>query len=642
MVQYRREIDGLRALAVLPVIFFHAGFSIFRGGFVGVDIFFVISGYLITSIIARELEEGRFSIVRFYERRARRILPALYLVLACSMAAAWFRFLATDFRDFMACVTAVTLFVSNFYFLEHIDYFSIDAEVNPLIHTWTLAVEEQYYIFFPLLLMAVWRFGRRFAILTLAAIFVASLVYAQWASHASAKLAYYMLVTRAWELLIGSAAALYLGKRGHLQSRMLNELGAVAGVVLIVGSLLFITQWKPYPSIYTLPPTVGTFLIIFCAVPGTWVNRVLSWRAFVGIGLISYSAYLWHQPLFAFARYGNYPAPSGATMFALGLAVFPLAWLSWRFVEAPFRNHRLVSRRQVFALSAIVGVLLGAAGVAGYRSGGVPERAAVQKWKLLDYQPDNRYLDNLYWQALRARSGSSSYGVFNNPYDRTLWFTPSDKLKVLVLGNSHSKDLYNVLAASAKFSQRAEVARYGIQIGALSPKFLAAPNYRAADVVIIESLYGNNELLKLDWFVDRVRQDGKKLVLMRKVHDFPYEGGTTLADHIVQTAVARGERDGRAIADAVNRAYYEDYAHGPDRTDAALANKQIADIQRRHPEVIVLDRMDFVCDAKTRRCTMIDERLNKFMFDNSHYSDAGDRFYGRTLDRSDWLDAILR
>ena len=217
-MKYRAEIDGLRALAVLPVILFHAGFELFGGGFIGVDVFFVISGYLITTIIISEMGEGKFSIVNFYERRARRILPALFFVMAVCIPFAWMWLSPFDLRNFGQSLVAVSTFSSNILFWLESGYFDTASELKPLLHTWSLAVEEQYYIIFPLFLIATWQFGHIWILALLSLIFLVSLGIAQWSAVNAPSAAFYLLPARGWELLIGVFAAFYLKHRAHLKS----------------------------------------------------------------------------------------------------------------------------------------------------------------------------------------------------------------------------------------------------------------------------------------------------------------------------------------------------------------------------------------------------------------------------------------
>lgn len=209
-MKYRSEIDGLRAVAVLPVIFFHANFDFFSGGFIGVDVFFVISGYLITTIILTEKEAGKFTITNFYERRARRILPALFFIMFSCLPFAWYWMLPTQLKDFAQSLSAVSLFSSNLLFWKESGYFDVAAELKPLLHTWSLAVEEQYYVLFPLFILLMWRFGKRLMVTMLALIGLTSIILAQWGTVNHPSATFYLLPTRLWELLIGSLTAFYL------------------------------------------------------------------------------------------------------------------------------------------------------------------------------------------------------------------------------------------------------------------------------------------------------------------------------------------------------------------------------------------------------------------------------------------------
>lgn len=333
-MKYRTEIDGLRALAVVPVILFHAGVSRFSGGFVGVDVFFVISGYLITSIIIDDIEKDRFSIKSFYERRARRILPALFTVMALCIPFAWLWLPPLKFADFFQSVVSVLFFASNLLFWREADYFDHSADEKPLLHTWSLAVEEQYYVVFPLLLLLLWRFGRRATFTCVALLGLLSLALSEWGWRHQPTANFYLAPFRAWELLAGSLCAFVLSYRPPRPS----ELASVAGIALIIAAIFLFDERTPFPSLFALAPVGGTALIILYATQTTWCGRLLSTSPFVGIGLISYSAYLWHQPLLAFARARTLHEPPAALMIGLALLSLPLAYLTWKYVEAPYRK----------------------------------------------------------------------------------------------------------------------------------------------------------------------------------------------------------------------------------------------------------------------------------------------------------------
>ncbi|MBA4013868.1 MAG: acyltransferase [Phenylobacterium sp.] len=373
-LDYRPEIDGLRAVAVIPVILFHAGLSIFKGGYVGVDIFFVISGYLITSILLSELESGDYSIPRFYERRARRILPALFFVIVCCIPFAWMWMLPSELERFSKSIVSVVLFISNIQFWREEGYFAPEVDLKPLLHTWSLAVEEQYYLLFPLFLLATWRLGRRRVFWLICAVAALSLLISEWGWRHEPTANFYLAPTRAWELLAGSICAFWLRDR---EQRTSNWLSA-AGLGLIVFAILIYDDAVPFPSTYALVPVLGTALIILFGGAGTWTASLLRTRAFVGVGLISYSAYLWHQPLFAFARIRSFTEPSTVLMIALAALSLILAHFSWRYIEKPFRNGQrsiLPTRRGMFAASGVIGALFIGLGVAGSVNDGFASRS---------------------------------------------------------------------------------------------------------------------------------------------------------------------------------------------------------------------------------------------------------------------------
>jgi peptidoglycan/LPS O-acetylase OafA/YrhL len=368
-MQYRREVDGLRAIAVLPVILFHAGFNVFSGGYIGVDVFFVISGYLITTILINELEDERFSIARFYERRARRILPALFVVMLACLPFAYMWMLPSQLKDFAQSLVAVVFFGSNILFWRESGYFAADAELMPLLHTWSLAVEEQYYIVFPIFLLLAWRFGRNKVFWSVVVIAAISLLLSEWGWRNKPSANFYLAPTRAWELFAGSICAFLTVGRTLKSNNVLSAIGLAA----IVVSIFAFDDNTPFPSVYALVPVVGTALIILFGRQGTWVAKLLSIRAFVGVGLISYSAYLWHQPLFAFARLRSLTEPSHILMAGLAVAALLLAWVTWRWVEQPFRkraNPVLATQRSVFAASGAVGAVFVALGLAGHVGNG--------------------------------------------------------------------------------------------------------------------------------------------------------------------------------------------------------------------------------------------------------------------------------
>ncbi|OQP88414.1 hypothetical protein BTR14_03015 [Rhizobium rhizosphaerae] len=388
-MQHRPEIDGLRTVAVLPVLLFHAGIPGFAGGYVGVDLFFVISGYLITGIILSAERKAGFSLLAFYERRVRRIMPALFAVMLACLPFAWFTMLPDQMASFGKSLVAVCLFVSNILFYLQTGYFAADAELQPLLHTWSLAVEEQFYVVFPLIMIATHRMPVRRRMGLLLALAVVSLALAQWTVAQDTSAAFYLPHTRAWELLTGSLAAFWLADRRQKGHETLAALGLAA----IAFSVVAYDGATPFPSFYALVPVIGALLVILFAQPGTAVARLLSMKVMTGIGLISYSLYLWHQPILAFARIHSLTEPSRGTMLGLVLLSFPLAYLSWRFIEQPFRSRAATTRRSgssALGVTAASAACVIAMGLFAQRDNGlafrVPEGAqdAILAGKTLD------------------------------------------------------------------------------------------------------------------------------------------------------------------------------------------------------------------------------------------------------------------
>lgn len=441
-MKYRAEIDGLRALAVVPVILFHAGFGLFRGGFVGVDVFFVISGYLITTILIEDIENKRFSIVSFYERRARRILPALFLVMLVCIPFAWIWMLPSQMNDFSQSLIAVSFFASNILFWQESGYFDAAAEEKPLLHTWSLAVEEQYYLLFPIFLILAWRFGKNKVFWMIVAMASVSLLLSEWGWRNRATANFYLAPTRAWELLSGSIAAFVIHRKGVEKNNSLAFLGLSA----IVFSIFFYDEKIPFPSVYTLVPVLGVVLLILYAQRETLAAKILSTKAFVGIGLISYSAYLWHQPLFAFAKVLAPEHPSSELMLTLCMLSIFLAYFSWKFIETPFRK-KAISQKIILMFSALGLIAFAAFGSYGYVSDGFASRFQAS---VHGYQTTAEYMREVNTRFVRCEP--ETIAITRPTYEGMLHCNQSEKGEAdwIILGDSHAEHLFPGIANNTK------------------------------------------------------------------------------------------------------------------------------------------------------------------------------------------------
>ncbi len=430
---YRKEIDGLRALAVIPVMLFHAGFKIFEGGFIGVDIFFVISGYLITYIIIDQLSKNKFSLKNFYERRAKRILPALFLVMVACFPFAFFLMKPYQIIDFSESVLSTSFFGSNFLFFFESGYFDGPSELKPLLHTWSLAVEEQFYLFFPLFLILFWRIGIKFIVISLFLVFLLSFSLSEFFSYYRPSFNFFMLPTRGWELLVGSFISLFLFQkyRSNVPPKFkYSNILSIVGSIMVLFSIFYIDSTTRFPSAITLIPVLGTGLLIMFTVSGTFLYLVLTNRTVVFFGLLSYSLYLWHQPILVFGRIffeNNFNHLIASFLLTASVAI---SYLSWKFFEVPLRTTNF-KQNNVFIsvfLSMISSIFI-------YQFVILNQGFYIQK--------------NIYnYQYTLTDQNFAKYVSNAQRSIEKIDFPENSKDNVLIIGDSFSQDLINVIFES--------------------------------------------------------------------------------------------------------------------------------------------------------------------------------------------------
>lgn len=381
---YRAEIDGLRAIAIISVILYHAqfltfGVDYFEGGFVGVDIFFVISGYLITRIIASEiLTNHTFNFVNFYSRRIRRILPMLIVVILFSVPIAWYKLAGPDFVEYAESILSSLTIGSNFFFyISTTSYGASSALLKPFLHTWSLGVEEQFYLVFPLLILAGHRYFKDYFIKILILLSLFSLVFATTMEVSNPDLNFFHPFSRLWELSSGSILAFRELSKGCLEDSRLTRFAPIIGLIFIFYAIFVFSPATPHPSIYTLIPIIGVSLIIAYSSKDEVVGKVLAGKPLVGIGVISYSAYLWHFPIFAFGR-NTFSIPNNYDKVSWILLTIALSVISYRIIETPFRNKRIINEKLFKRYITVSLSIVTVGAVSIYAADGFPGRSLLK------------------------------------------------------------------------------------------------------------------------------------------------------------------------------------------------------------------------------------------------------------------------
>lgn len=430
MHKYRPDIDGLRALAVYSVILFHLQFDLafnfkLTGGFIGVDIFFVISGYLISSIIFSEIDENKFSITSFYNRRARRILPVYILISIVSSLFSFIIFLPGDLLEYSKSLLSSIFFSSNFFFWKNTGYFFDDNELKPLIHTWSLSVEEQFYIIFPICLLIVLKYFKKLILSLLITVFLISLIVAQIESSQGSAGSFFLLPTRAWELIAGVLCCLYLRQKKNEVNFFVKDLLSFSGLIIIFLSIYFFNENFSHPGLATLFPVAATMLIIIFGEENTLTYKVLSNKVLVFNGLISYSLYMWHQPFIAFLNYYK-DSVSQLENVILIFVIFISSILSWKFIEKPARDISIINNKLYYKLLTFMILTLLLISLYGIKSKGL-----IHKYEESDHHLLSN--NNQYGSYVWKHSAKFKNKLLNEDWEKN----------ILIIGDSFSQDILN-------------------------------------------------------------------------------------------------------------------------------------------------------------------------------------------------------
>lgn len=636
-ILYRAEIDGIRAIAVISVIFYHLQIyvmdhQIFSGGYIGVDVFFVISGYLITSILINDLNSSHkfpFSLKYFYQRRIRRILPALIFVIIFSIPFAWFFLLPINLVDFSKSILSIFGFSSNFYFwYSGNQYGAEESLLKPLLHTWSLSIEEQYYLIFPFILLMIYKFLRKFLFQFLFLGLILSLGISDWGSKTHPSFNFYILPTRSWELLAGSLLAYFeVKQKFRKKSKNLNFILSNLGLILVLFSIFFFDGNTRHPSIYTTFPIVGVCLLIWFYDQKNFFTKFLSLKIFVFIGLISYSLYLWHFPVFAFARLSEYINQKQINIFFIIILTISLSIISYYFIERPARNNKISFKNLLYLIFLSIFTIILFATFTLYKDG---------KININNVYLANKIASPIYRSECKYSSNKKDF--LSDIFFKNEFVTCKKKnfQFILVLGDSHSEDLFNSIS---KISKKNEFI-IGLNKGSCRPSKIKQINCHYDNA--LKFIDDNKKHIKMIIFTHKGSYFFKDL---RKMPIDKVQLDNTLnyllkIKQITNNLVFVGPRLEPNIemrrADILN----------------LLSNKKIYDktnyelitVDNELKEASKVNRINYISSIQTiqfdfKKDMVINQNLT--YSDTDHWSDFGEIYFGRKLINNSILKQIL-
>tara|TARA_B110000858_G_C17794915_1_gene471898 strand:- start:878 stop:2821 length:1944 start_codon:yes stop_codon:yes gene_type:complete len=633
-INYRPEINGLRAIAVGAVILYHSqinifGINLFVGGFIGVDIFFVISGYLITSIILNELNTtGSFSLKNFYERRIRRLLPALLFVMFLSIPFAWKYLLPSDFILFSKSIIYSLGLSSNFYFHYSGQEYGAGASlIKPFLHTWSLSVEMQYYILYPILLLAIIRYYRRYLIYLLIILFVINLGLAEWSSKNYPSASFYFLHTRIWEFLAGSILGYFEISLEHRnKKKKISLILPSIGLILIGHSIIYFNDKMVHPSIYTLSPIIGACLIIWFSNKDEIITRVLSSKLFVGIGLISYSLYLWHYPIFAFIRVTDFTDGSILLKILLSIVILILSIFSYYLIEKP-SNNKKNNFKIIFSLIIISIFILVFINI----------NIVIKK----GYQ--KRFFFNNNFKLSRV----GYFDEYNDFLFKYNYDNYDERDNVLIVGNSHADDILKILSKTSlkdkiyfntpaikikeKFSQyqihyfynflkerKTETNDYDSDFYNHLKK-----QYDKSEIIILASQYKKKDLEILNKLIKILKEENKKIIIFDNALELITKIGLNKLDYYVFK--------NKKIPNKINLNNIEEEVF-LDSKNADIINSQIKKISEKN-NIFLIESKKIFCNIIEKKCPLITEENYKIYWDSSHITNEGAVFFARKFEK---------
>jgi peptidoglycan/LPS O-acetylase OafA/YrhL len=636
-IPYRPDIDGLRSIAVISVLLYHLQLTfedikIFQGGFLGVDIFFVISGYLITSIIYNEvLISNKFSFINFYQRRIRRLLPVLIFIAFVTFFLAWKYMMPTNFVEYSKSIIYSVFFSSNiFFYLSELEYVQQDALLTPFLHTWSLAVEEQFYILFPIFFLIIIKLSKKNIICILTSISIISLILASYYSNVYPSSSFYFIHTRIWELLLGSILACLEINKGHRGNKLsYNFFFQIIGLALIFFSIIYFDDNIKHPSYLTLMPVVGTAILIWFSQKENLLIKILSSKLFVSIGLISYSLYLWHYPIFAFGRLQQ-ENPSIKDKFEWLVLSFVLSILTYYFIEKPFRiknkkfNFYRISK--IISLSILILISLNLYSI---KNKGFTERQMITENFILDQKG---YAINDHYK-------------FRENYSPKAFSLNSSKKNILIVGNSYGEDFLKLFELNQDLFNQETISLISplkrnknlvyevsclkeliVKNNTLCNNFEFTNNildqYKKSDIIIFSSKWNMDDLDLLDQTVKLLKKDKKKIIITS--HSLESKIFMPHNMNFLDSIVFKKRK---LLPEDINYAEKIMYTYIQNLEKINTKLFKIASDNK----VIFFDQQSFQCNHDLKICDVITPKGNKIYWDYGHYTSEGAKYLGKKI-----------
>lgn len=635
-LNYRKELDGLRAIAVFAVILYHSGISTFRNGYLGVDIFFVISGFLITSIIVTEIENKKFSLLNFLERRARRILPLLFFVTLVTIPFASFYLSPNLLENYSQSIISICFFMSNILFwLTTGGYFDLIAELKPLIHTWSLSVEIQFYIIFPFLIILFLKKNKVTLFLVLFLVTILSFFigyYEQSLRFLDTKFeflnnkslgSFYLIFSRAWELLLGSMA--YLMLTFKKKNFIMDGLLSLIGFVLIIFSLFFQYFPKGHFVINSLYPCIGIFLLIVFIPQKSILNKLLSNKILVFFGTISFSLYMWHQPIFALIRiYNNNISLNIFNIIVSLLIITSISFFSFHYIENPYRNRKKINiKKFLIHLSSVYFLILCLGSFILLTKGLYKYQIYENMYPNISFGGKDILTQNNYREDHLNYLKENSVNFTLDKY--------RDKIKILVIGNSKGAGLFMALNQEKKFSDKLifdykPVGNLGLE------GLIKTDNFKNSDFIINTLMSKNiDNIINIEKFF---KKNNKKFFIVMPYPYFNIINDDPIVVSINKWHVKNGYKKlieknylEKGVFSLIDQEYFKD-------------NKVLAE-KIKKINVNYLNPLDYICpNYKIKQCYGITNDFEKIYFDNTHTTLAGSKFFGKVIYEINWLHKI--